>query len=143
MQTMRNLILVLFIFSLGWGCTQRDAATLGAVVGRTVAMPIGTAAVILDETVQSTGDIVRQNPRYDNLSAKPSVLNHSRPAPPTAFTPVAGYRKASYVNYNGGDTYGDSQTHYYRAEVLVKTRGPADIESINFAESQDITEFWN
>lgn len=143
MKMMRNLLLIFTLFCLSWGCTQRDAATIGAMVGRTVAMPIGTVAVALDETVQSTGDIVRQNPRYDNLPATPSVLNNHGPTPAPAYTPTGSYHQVSNGNHNDGNTYSDNQTHYYRAEVLVKTRGPANIQSIDFAESQDISEFWN
>ncbi|RMF47565.1 MAG: hypothetical protein D6751_02430 [Deltaproteobacteria bacterium] len=140
MKFLRNLVVALMLVGLCWGCTQRDAATVGAMIGRGLAMPIGTAAVIVDETAQSTGDIVRQNPRYDQLKNQPAFRRQTAAAPP-----VVPPRSRHGEYHPAGAAYPgrEDRYHYYRAEVLVKTRGPADIQSIDFAESEDVTRFWN
>ncbi|GAB4564043.1 MAG: hypothetical protein Tsb0017_23600 [Geothermobacteraceae bacterium] len=140
MKVLRNLVVALMLVGLCWGCTQRDAATVGAMIGRGLAMPLGTAAVIVDETVQSTGDIVRQNPRYDQRNNQPAFRRQMAPEPSAAaprLQPVE-YHPASALVSDRKDRF-----HYYRTEVLVKTRGPADIQSIDFVESEDVTRFWN
>ena len=98
------------------GCTNQDAAQLGAMIGRTLGKPVGTVATAIDETVQTSGDIVRENPRYQNPPPR------TKPTQPTA--------PAADGNY------------YYRTEVLVKTRGPAQIESMELREVEDVSEFW-
>ena len=107
-------------------CTHRDAAMIGAVIGHSVGAPLGTAAVALDETFKTAGDVVEANPRYDGQTRAPKNPANSRPS-----------RQGAHA---GGEN--EDETHYYKAEVLVKTHGPASIESIDFHESEDVTKFW-
>ncbi|WP_305045063.1 hypothetical protein [Geoalkalibacter sp.] len=110
-----TIVAVLAIFS---GCTTRDAAQLGSMMGRSLGVPVGTVATVIDETFQTAGDVVKENPRYQRRlvpAASPATLN---PSPATA-----------------GD-------HYYRAEVLIKTQGPARIESMSLQKSEDVSAFW-
>ncbi len=99
------------------GCSNREAAQLGSMIGRALGKPVGTVATALDETVRTTADIVKDNPRYQR-QAKPERL---------AMTPRIDQRQDDY---------------YYRAEVLVKTRGPAQIEEFSLQQTEDVSDFW-
>ena len=46
--------------------TPRQTATAGASVGRVIAVPVGFAASVLNETPLQTRDIVAASPRYDS-----------------------------------------------------------------------------
>ncbi len=115
------ILIVLAIFS---GCTTRDAAQLGSLIGRSLGTPIGTVATAIDETFQTAGDVVKENPRYQQRQMQ-------APAPAPAAPPAPLYAAPA----NSGD-------HYYRAEVLIKTRGPARIESMHLQQTEDVTAFW-
>ena len=110
------MIILLAITTLCGGCTNRDAALFGGLIGRTLGKPVGTVATALDETFKTAGDISKENPRYQQ---------HGGPQPtrPTARLD------------NGND-------YYYRTEVLIKTRGPAQIEAISLQGSEDVSDFW-
>lgn len=98
------------------GCANQDAAQLGALIGRSLGRPIGTVATALDETVHTAGEVVKANPRYQQ-----------NPAPPV--------QQPASLPYDDG-------AHYYKAEVLVKTRGPARIESLQLQQTEDVSAFW-
>ena len=100
------------------GCTTKEAATLAAIPGRVIGTTLGMTAVIIDESVHTAGDVVDANPRYKN---KPRRTNCCQTRP---------------------DSHQDNQSHYYKAEVLIKTRGPAVIESVQSIEGEAIKEFW-
>lgn len=100
------------------GCSNRDAAQLGSLIGRSLGKPIGTLATAVDETFQTAGDVVSENPRYQQ--------------------PVQPYQPSTEtVNQQQ-----DQQDYYYRTQVLVKTRGPAQIEAVSLQQSEDVSEFW-
>jgi hypothetical protein len=102
-------------------CATQDAALVGAMVGRTLGMPVGTVATAVDETFRTAADVVKENPRHRE---KREMADHRRPPVPCT------------VPRSGVEDY------YYRAEVLVKTRGPAQIESLTLQETEDVSEFW-
>ena len=98
---------------------------------------MGVAATAFDETFKVAGDVVDANPRYAKRTAAQrsqyDSSRQSRPAP----------RSEPSLRSQGRNTPSDQATHYYRAEVLVKTRGPAAIQSIDFADSMEEVDFWN
>jgi hypothetical protein len=49
------------------GCATRDAAMLGHLIGKQIGTPFGVAAVAIEESVATTHDIVKANPRYDGI----------------------------------------------------------------------------
>ena len=112
----RIMIILLTITTLCGGCSNRDAALFGGLIGRTLGKPVGTVATALDETFKTAGDISKENPRYQQQG-------EYQPTKPAARLD------------NGND-------YYYRTEVLIKTRGPAQIEEINLQDSEDVSEFW-
>ncbi|MEJ2200524.1 MAG: hypothetical protein P8X63_05870 [Desulfuromonadaceae bacterium] len=71
----------------------------------------------IDETFRTAGDVVKENPRYQNQRNEPK---------PTVSLP----------------TPGAEEDYYYKAEVLVKTHGPAQIESLSLQQTEDVSEFW-
>ena len=111
-----KMLISLLILTTLAGCSNRDAALLGSLIGRSIGKPVGTVATAIDETVQTAGDVIKENPRYQQPA----------PAEPLYRSPQSG----------------NQQDYYYRTEVLVKTRGPAQIEAISLRESEDISEFW-
>lgn len=118
MKKMTMLLILLISFILFSGCTNRDAAQLGSLIGRSLGKPIGVVATAVDETVKTTGDVIKENPRYQNLSSAP-------------------------LQRTEDVTHGvDESVRYYRAEVLVKTKGPANIQSMSLQETEDVTQFW-
>jgi len=106
------------VFALSFGCSNRDAAQLGAMIGRTLGKPIGTAATAVDETFRTVGDVMTENPRHQNRKVVPVTVAREEEAQT------------------------DDQAYFYRTEVLVKTRGPAQIESLQLQQSEDVSEFW-
>lgn len=106
------------VLILSFGCSNRDAAQLGAVIGRTLGKPIGTAATAVDETFRTVGDVITENPRHRNSKGVPAVVSHA------------------------DEVQTDEQAYFYRTEVQVKTRGPAQIESLQLPQSEDMSEFW-
>ena len=100
------------------GCANQDAAQLGSLIGRSLGKPIGAVVTAVDETFQTAGDVIQENPRYSNPQGREQQL-------------------APVVTGSGDD--GD---YFYRAEVLVKTRGPAQIESLSLQKTEDVTAFW-
>lgn len=65
------------------GCAHRDAAMLGAVIGHGVGTPLGVAAVAVDETFATAGEIRAANPRYASppqaLRVSPGVVPKGTP----------------------------------------------------------------
>ena len=100
-------------------CTTRDAAQLGAMVGHAVGRPLGVVATAVDESINTASDVVRENPRYLQQSTSQEQAGSS--------TAVA---------------HGQADAYYYRAEVLVKTRGPAQLEGLTLQQTEDVSEFW-
>ena len=106
-------------------CAHQDAAKVGAAIGHGLGTPIGVAVTAVDETIQTTIDIVNANPRYtENQENKNKGKNQNHHD-----------RGVFFLGH-------ENDTHYYKAEVLVKTNGPADIDSIDFHESEEVTDFW-
>lgn len=116
MSNHRGLLAVVVAVLLIFGCSNQDAAQLGSLVGRSLGRPIGAVATALDETVQTAGDVVRENPRYRQQRQDQPPLPAAAPL--------------------------DESTHYYQAEVLIKTRGPARIESLQLQRTEDVSAFW-
>lgn len=112
----RGWLTALIAFLIVSGCANQDAAQLGSLIGRALGRPIGTVATAIDETFQTAGDVVKENPRYQQQ-------RQYQPPLPAA---------APY----------DQGAHYYQAEVLVKTRGPARIESLQLQKTEDVSAFW-
>lgn len=118
-------------------CTTQGAAGLGVAIGQAMGTPMGVAATAFDETFQVAGDVVDANPRYAKRTAvQRSQDNSNRQSRPAV-------RSEPSRTNQGRTTHSEPATHYYRAEVLVKTRGPAAIESIDFADSMEEVDFWN
>lgn len=119
-----NLIALITVLS---ACTTREAAIIAAVPGRIIGTPMGMIATTVDESFATAGDIVQANPRHDRC-CKGSLLQKHRPTQrsPTDLAPPLE----------------NTGFHYYKAEVLIKTRGRAQFESIQMLDSQDVTNFW-
>ena len=65
---------VLVLLSVGaaltaGGCTYRDAAVIGATIGKGIGAPFGVTGAALDEAAHTAGEIVRANPRYESESS--------------------------------------------------------------------------
>ena len=56
------------VVSVG-GCTYRDAAVVGATIGKALGAPFGVTGAALDEAAHTAGEIVRANPRYESESS--------------------------------------------------------------------------
>ncbi len=123
MRSKSALILIVAFALLSGACAHQDAANLGVAFGHVLGTPVGVVATTLDETFQTAGDIVEANPRYEK---KRSPRPAAKPKPDRSYSPT---------------THADN-TRYYRAEVIVKTNGPADLQSIEVQESRDVTAFW-
>lgn len=117
MQTNRTILVGLAALFFLSSCANQDAAQLGSLIGRSLGKPVGTVATAIDETFRTAGDIVKENPRFQNQR------NNPKPA-----------ESPSLPN--------TKEDHYYKAEVLVKTRGPAQIESLSLQQTEDVSEFW-
>jgi hypothetical protein len=104
---------------------------LGVAIGEALGTPLGVAAAAVDETFQTAGDVVDANPRYRQRAAaqapRSSPSGHTR-------SPVTAERRSAERSAQS--------SHYYRAEVLVKIRGPAKIETIDFVDSEEVVGFW-
>ena len=90
---------------------------MGSLIGRTLGKPLGAVATTIDETFQTAGDVARANPRYQHRPNEPKQL--------------------AAVSISPAD-----EAYYYQAEVLVKTQGPARIESLSLQQAEDVSEFW-
>ncbi len=101
-------------------CSTRNAALLATIPGQAIGVPLGMTLTAIDETFKTAKEVVDANPRYDKQK------------------PVhqAGYSSSRRLPEDVQDT------HYYKTEVLIKTRGPADIQSVELIDSEDVTEFW-
>lgn len=117
MQTNRIILIGLAALFFLSSCANQDAAQFGSLIGRSLGKPVGTVATAIDETFRTAGDIVKENPRFRNQRNNP---------PPTVSPPVPNAE----------------EDHYYKAEVLVKTHGPAQIESLSLQQTEDVSEFW-
>jgi len=106
-------------------CSPREAATVGAMIGRPFGYALGTGAVAIEETFETAKDVRQANPRYDGRVARPCGPYRAGCGPAC------------------GTCRPVDDTHYYEATVLVKTTGPASIQSIDFKDSEDVTAFWN
>jgi hypothetical protein len=124
---MKKLIVSLSVIFFSTGCTTQEAVIMGAIPGRIIGTPIGMVATALDESVKTAADVVSANPRYSRAKNVAS----SKPA-------------YQYQNYKAvTPTYrGVDNSHYYKAEVLIKTRGAAKFESIQLMDSREVTDFW-
>ncbi len=105
----------------GAGCTNREAATVGAMIGHRIGTVFGTAAVAVEETFETAKDVQDANPRWDHL---PKSRHRGRDQSPR----VSADPK--------------QQHHYYSTNVLIKTRGPAHIVSVETGDTEDVTSFW-
>ena len=129
LTTLGSFLIVLILFG---GCTTRGAAMLGAAIGQGIGTPIGVAAVAFDEAGHVTGEIVRANPRYASNFHQPQAA------------PVGAPRHPEPRRFSGATSrhHGHEQTYVYKAEVLVRTRGPAQIEAIDFVDAEEVNRFW-
>jgi hypothetical protein len=109
------------------GCTHTDAANVGAAVGHGLGTPVGVAAVAVEETFATAADIQDANRRHRRPQPLPRRVSRRAGSSSTPRKPAASRA---------------GEDHYYRAEVVVRTRGPADIRSIEVGETEDVTEFW-
>lgn len=117
MRTNRILLASLTAMVFLSSCSNQDAAQLGSLIGRSLGRPVGTVATAIDETFRTAGDVVKENPRFQNQRNEPKQTVLQR-IPNT------------------------EEDYYYKAEVLVKTRGPAQIESMSLKQTEDVSEFW-
>ncbi|WP_303720869.1 hypothetical protein [Malonomonas rubra] len=117
MRMNRILLSGLFFVTFLSACTNQDAAQLGSLIGRSLGKPVGTVATAIDETFRTAGDVVKENPRFQNQRNDPK---------PTVSPPIPN----------------TNEDYYYKAEVLVKTRGPAQIESLSLQQTEDVSDFW-
>ena len=124
---MKHLFLSLSLMLILSACTVHEAAVIGAIPGRMVGIPLGMAITAVDESFKTATDVVKANPRY-------SSANNTHYSQATKYYPPKADRK--YNNYLDGDY------HYYKAEVLIKTQGSAQIESLHLLESKNVTDFW-
>lgn len=94
----------------------RGVAAVAGVCGcaNQEATLVGGVAKAIDETFRTAGEVVRENPYQRGNETE---------APETAQAP-------------------DGEEHYYRAEVLVKTRGQAKIEAMRLRDTEEVSEFW-
>ena len=109
------------------GCTHTDAANVGAAVGHGLGTPVGVAAVAVEETFATAGDIQDANPRHQRPQPTRRCVSRRAGSGSTLRRPAASRA---------------GEDRYYRAEVVVRTRGPAEIRSIEVGETEDVTEFW-
>jgi hypothetical protein len=117
----------LLAIGLALGCTHSDAANVGAAIGHGLGIPLGVAAVSVEETFSTADDIQDANPRHQK--SQPAASESRREA-------SRSNRVAQPPRQQSSDP------HYYKAEVLLKTHGPADIQSIELQDTEDVTEFW-
>ncbi len=115
-----SLILILALSA----CTTHEAAVLGAIPGRIIGVPIGMTFTAIEQTFETANDIVEARPKHSGLLPR----GYSKPI---EYSPR---RSTAYRNKN--------DTHYYKAEVLIKTRGKADFQSVQLVETKDVTDFW-
>lgn len=116
---LKMIVLVAGILLLN-ACTTRNAALLATIPGQVIGVPLGMTLTAIDETFKTAKDVVNANPRYDTQK-----LNRQASNAPSWRLP-----------------HDRQDTRYYKTEVLIKTRGPADIQSVELMNSQDVTEFW-
>ncbi len=125
---MKNILIISSMLLILSACTTHEAAVIGAIPGRMVGIPLGMAITAVDESFKTAGDVVKANPRYH----RSSKLRYSKP--------VDTYRPKTYRRY--GSSF-DGDYHYYKAEVLIKTQGPAQIESMQLLDGKNVTDFWH
>ena len=116
---LKMIILVSGILLLT-ACSTRNAALLATIPGQVIGVSLGMTLTAIDETFKTAQEVVDANPRYDRQNTVHKV-GHS----PSQRFPNDAHN-----------------THYYKTEVLIKTRGPADIQSVELIDSQDVTDFW-
>ncbi len=133
MQITKPFAVALIVGIVTWtGCVSpREAATLGAFLGRQVGTPLGVAVVTVEETFKTAEDVHDANPREEERRKARAAARPITPAP----------GKASLAPAPAASTVGE-EYRYYRAEVIVKTRGAADIQELQLQETQDVTAFW-
>ena len=105
-------------------CSPREAATVGSIIGRPFGYALGTGVVAVEETFNTAADVRNANPRYDQSQYK---------------MPGMCCNNVANEYYSGSQ----DEAYYYEAQVLVKTIGPAHIDSIELQDTEDVTEFWN
>ena len=108
------------------GCTHREAAIVGAAVSRPIGYTLGIAGVAVDETFKTAGDIMQANPRHEE----------------NRFNTLGTDGRASSVYPPKLDNAIDKHIHYYKKEVMIKTSGPANIQSMEFTDSKEVSDFW-
>lgn len=101
-------------------CSTRNAALLATIPAQAIGIPLGMTLTVINETFKTAKEVVNANPRYDK----------QKPVHQT------GYSSSPRLPHDAPDI------HYYKTEVLIKTRGPADIQSVELIDSNDVTEFW-
>jgi len=124
MKDLKSISIIVVVAALVWGmlgCTPREAAVVGAKMGRQAGTALGSAAVAIEETFNTVGDVLDANPRRDHqVSPQQEASLHPTSSPGTEPEAV----------------------HYYKAEVLIKTNGPAEIASVDVGDTEDVTQFW-
>jgi hypothetical protein len=121
-KTRTGIIIVGVALALGMiGCSTREAATTGAMVGRRAGTALGSVVVAVEETFNTAKDVQQANPRWDH---QPNP--HQRVNQPTA--PVSPTQ--------------NQELYYYQANVLVETQGPANIVSIDVSDTKEARRFW-
>ncbi len=110
-------------------CTHTDAAMLGAVIGHGLGTPLGTAAVAVEETFNTADDVVDANPRH-------ASQHHTQTS-----RRIGNRTQADRTPPRDGNIYNDAP-HHYRTEVLITTKGAADIQSIEVGETDEVVDFW-
>lgn len=121
-QTTLSIVLIIAVLiAAGTGCRNREAATVGAMIGHRIGSVFGTAAVAVEETVETAKDVQAANPRWEH---EPRQRSRSHAHTPRATSTT------------------DSQTHYYSTQVVIETQGPANIQSVQAGDAIDVTRFW-
>lgn len=118
------LFLSLFLALMGTACTHQEAASIGTMVGRPIGYPIGMTSVALSEALGTASDIHRASPRQ---SMKPNKNIRHSPIPSRSTNKQSISRDTS---------------HYYETKLVIKSKGPVDIEDVYFKDSKDVTDFW-
>lgn len=123
-KTIAALAGAAFAVGLVGCCSPKEAATVGAMIGRPFGNAIGVGVVAVEETFRTAGDVRDANPRFENEPR----CRRPAPAPAQPATP-------SVARADG--------RHFYEVRAIVQTAGPAKIENITYRESEDVTAFWN
>ena len=99
---------------------------VGALIGHGMGTPLGVAAVAVDETFATAGDIRAANPRYSGTSQRPSAPRSQRytPSPPPRREPRG------------------TRTQGYGPGMLASTTGPSNVQSMRYGATEEADRFW-